>query len=198
MHSVSVVVPVFNGASTIGDMLQALVHQSGKPASLEIIVVDNGSTDETRAIVERFGVTLLAEPKRGPGAARNCGLRHAGGDLIAHLDADTLPTRNWLREIVAPFVDPDVLLVGGQTRAFRPETPSERYTERIGMYDTQQHVARLQVPFAASLTMSSITLLGVTGPCRLAKSPVSSLMLSSPRQPRSAVQSDRTSASNVQ
>lgn len=154
MPSVSIVVPVFNGASTIGDMLQALVHQSWKPASLEILVVDNGSTDETCAVVERFDVTVLTEATRGPAAARNRGLRHAGGELIVHVDADTLPTRTWLREIVAPFVDPEVVIVGGQTRAFRPETAAERFIARVGIFNTERDIVRPLFPFAASLNMA--------------------------------------------
>jgi len=155
MRSVSVVVPVLNGAATIGDMLNALLHQSGAPQQFEIIVVDNGSTDSTCAIIEKFAVTMLHEPKRGPAAARNRGLRHASGEIIVHLDADTLPTRSWLREIVAPFADPDVILVGGKTVPFRPDTPAERYVARVGLYNAEFDAARPIFPFVASVNMAT-------------------------------------------
>src|SRR5260370_26945355 len=103
--SVSVVIPVLNGEATIGELLGALLTQRDPPAATEVIVVDNGSVDATRDIVRRAGVTLLEEPVRGPAAARNCGLRQARGDVVAHLDADTLPTSRWLAELVAPFAD---------------------------------------------------------------------------------------------
>jgi len=154
MLSVSVVVPVLNGAATIGDMLNALMSQSGAPEDREIIVVDNGSTDGTQAIVGRFPVTVLREEKRGPAAARNRGLRAARGEVIAHLDADTLPTRRWLAEIVAPFADPEVVLAGGRTLSFRPETAAERYIVRTGLYDTEAHLGREPFDWVGSLNMA--------------------------------------------
>lgn len=152
--SVSVVVPVLNGAETIGDMLRALVTQLGLPDPPEIVIVDNGSTDATREIVGQFAVTLIEEPKRNPGAARNRGLHHARGDVIAHLDADTLPTRRWLAEIVAPFANSEVHLVAGRTLSFRPETAAERYSARANMYDAEHTINRPILPFAASLNLA--------------------------------------------
>jgi len=152
--SVSIVVPVLNGAATIGDLLSALAQQRGAPAGCELIVVDNGSTDRTPEIARGFGATVLGEPTRGPAAARNRGLRHARGDIVVHLDADTLPTRRWLQEMVGPFVDANVLLVGGKTLSFRPESPVERFVERFGLYDTEFHVTRGILPFVASLNMA--------------------------------------------
>lgn len=154
MPSVSVVVPVLNGAGTIGDMLEALRQQSNVPPGTEFIVVDNGSIDGTREIVRKFGVTLLEEKKRGPAAARNRGLRHASGDVIVHLDADTLPTRNWLSEIVKPFDDPRVVLAVGRTFCFRPQTPAERYIAGAGLYESNRAISRLPFPFAPSLNMA--------------------------------------------
>ena len=97
LPSVSVVIPVLNGGETIGDTLAGLMQQVRCPRETEIIVVDNGSKDQTRAVVEKFPITLLTEPKRGPSAARNRGLYTAQGDIVAHLDADTMPTRRWRR-----------------------------------------------------------------------------------------------------
>ncbi|MFN2175555.1 MAG: glycosyltransferase family 2 protein, partial [Anaerolineales bacterium] len=102
-HTVSIVIPVLNGEEVIADLLRALTSQRGLSNDPEIIVVDNGSVDRTREIVRQFGVVLLDEKKRGPGPARNCGLSYASGDIIAHLDVDTIPTRRWLSELVAPF-----------------------------------------------------------------------------------------------
>lgn len=152
--NVSVVIPVLNGASTIGDTLRALAAQAGAPADREIIVVDNGSTDDTRGIVRQFDVTLLEEPKRGPAAARNCGLGAAGGDVIAHLDADTLPTRRWLAELVAPFADPTVHLAAGETLNYRTDTALDRYYARSGLFDTKGNISRVVMPFAASGNMA--------------------------------------------
>jgi glycosyltransferase involved in cell wall biosynthesis len=155
MTDVSVVAPAYNAAATIGDMLNALQRQSGPPSNLEIIVVDNGSTDQTADIVRATeGVTLLHEDKRGPSAARNRGLRHASGEIVVHLDADTLPTRTWLRNIVAPFANPEVVLAAGRTLIFRPATAVERYIAAAGLYETDRAISRLPFPFVPSLNMA--------------------------------------------
>jgi glycosyltransferase involved in cell wall biosynthesis len=155
MPSVSVVLPAYNAAATIGDTLQALLGQAGAPPDREIIVVDNGSTDETPAIVARYpGIRLLHESVRGPAAARNCGLRHAAKDIVVHLDADTLPARTWLARIVAPFDDSQVTLVGGRTLIFHPMTPVERYIAGAGLYETERAITRPPFPFVPSLNMA--------------------------------------------
>ncbi|HXN09364.1 MAG TPA: glycosyltransferase [Candidatus Acidoferrales bacterium] len=155
MMDISVVVPAYNAAPMIGDMLNALRRQSDPPPNLEIIVVDNGSTDQTADIVRAAaGVTLLHEDRRGPSAARNRGLRHACGDIVVHLDTDTLPTRTWLRNIVAPFANPQVVLAAGRTLIFRPATAVERYIAAIGLYDTDLAINRFLFPFVPSLNMA--------------------------------------------
>jgi glycosyltransferase involved in cell wall biosynthesis len=155
MTSVSVVIPAYNAAATIGDTLNALIRQSDPPAIREIIVVDNGSTDATPNIANRFpDITLLQETKRGPSAARNLGLRAATGEVIAHLDADTLPTRAWLKGLVEPFADDSVVLAAGQTLIFHPETPVERYIAAAGLYETDRAISRLPFPFVPSLNMA--------------------------------------------
>lgn len=153
MAGVSVVIPVRNGAATIRDTLAAVVRQTHAPA--EIVVVDNGSEDATCEIVRSFaGVTLLHEATRGPAAARNCGLRHARAGIVAHLDADTLPTRRWLGALIAPFADPDVTLAVGRTLCFAPRTPVERYIAGAGLYESERAIARPPFPFAPSLNMA--------------------------------------------
>jgi mycofactocin glycosyltransferase len=152
--AVSVVVPVLNGAKTIGALLDALAQQSGAPPDAEIIIVDNGSTDGTTEVVQRHSVTLLHEAIRGPAAARNCGLRHARGAVIAHLDADTLPSRRWLAEIVTPFEDPQVVIVAGRTVCYPQDTAAGRYVAASGLYETERAINREPFPFAPSLNMA--------------------------------------------
>jgi lipopolysaccharide/colanic/teichoic acid biosynthesis glycosyltransferase/GT2 family glycosyltransferase len=101
--SVSVIIPAYNAASSLGACLQALQQQSDPSLLHEVIVVDNGSTDETATIARQYGATLLHEGKRGAAAARNKGIRHATGELIAFTDADCVPTAVWLNEITAPL-----------------------------------------------------------------------------------------------
>jgi glycosyltransferase involved in cell wall biosynthesis len=109
---VSVIIPVYNGAATIGRALQSVFDQTF--ADFEIVVVDDGSTDRTRAIVEQFGdrVGLVEQANCGPSAARNNGARHSSGEFLAFLDADDewLP-RKLEQGVAAMLADPDAALV---------------------------------------------------------------------------------------
>jgi glycosyltransferase involved in cell wall biosynthesis len=89
-----VVVPAFNAEATVGACLEALGSQSVPGELYEVIVVDDGSTDGTGAVVARFPVKAVRQDNRGPAAARNRGIAAARGELLAFLDADDL----WLAE----------------------------------------------------------------------------------------------------
>ncbi len=91
----SVVIPAYNSAEFINDTIETALDQTYAP--LEVIVVDDGSRDDTAAVVrQRFGdrVRVIQQENAGPNAARNYGIREAAGDWIALLDADDL----WLPE----------------------------------------------------------------------------------------------------
>jgi glycosyltransferase involved in cell wall biosynthesis len=87
---ISCIVPVFNGACYLRETLDSILQQTYRP--LETIVVDDGSTDGTAALVAGYGqqVTYLWQPNAGPASARNLGLGAARGEFIAFLDADDL------------------------------------------------------------------------------------------------------------
>jgi glycosyltransferase involved in cell wall biosynthesis len=152
--TVSIVVPVLNGAETIGDLLTALAHQADAPAAREVLVVDNGSTDATAEIAARFPVTLLHEPTPGPSAARNRGLAQARGAVVVFADADTLPTRRWLSELLAPFADPECIVVGGRAVTYRPTTPAERFIAQLGVQRLEYDFFRARVPYVAAESMA--------------------------------------------
>ncbi|MFN2449585.1 MAG: glycosyltransferase family 2 protein [Candidatus Baltobacteraceae bacterium] len=153
MTDVSVVIPALNAESTLGETLRALRSQA-RPPAFELIVVDNGSTDGTKALAHASGARVLDEIRRGPAAARNCGLRAAQGAIVVHLDADTVPSRRWLSEIVKPFAEPETVLVSGHTLCYPPQTPAERYVQAAGLYDAQIAAARKPFPFAPSLNLA--------------------------------------------
>lgn len=152
--SVSVVVPVLNDASTVRDTLQALVQQRDIPKKTEIVIVDGGSTDGTQDVIRRFPVKLLEERKPGPGAARNLGLREAKGDVIAHLDGDTIPVRRWLHNLVEPFRNQQTILAGGRIIDYCPSTAAERYIVASGLHDPVTSIFRRDFPFVPSINMA--------------------------------------------
>jgi glycosyltransferase involved in cell wall biosynthesis len=90
---VSVIIPTYNRSHCIGTAVESVLSQGGiDPASIEIIVVDDGSTDGTEEVlkgyIERGSVTYLKQANGGPAAARNCGIRNSKGQYITFLDAD--------------------------------------------------------------------------------------------------------------
>lgn len=112
---VSVIIPVYNVASTIEAVLQALGKQSYPAEQVEMILVDNGSTDSTRELIKRYPVTLLEETAiRSPYAARNKGLKAADGEVFALTDGNKIPSDDWLEKGVSCLMETPCDLVGGR------------------------------------------------------------------------------------
>lgn len=115
---VSVVVPVYNDPEGIRSTLDSLVGQSAPADRYEVVVVDNGSTDETRAVVREYResavrVRLLVEDEiQGSYAARNRGIRAATGPVIAFVDADMLVAPDWIESVARAMSDTDVEYLG--------------------------------------------------------------------------------------
>ena len=105
----SIIIPTFNGACRIGNCLDALLRQTARP-NVEILVVDDGSTDNTADVVDRYpGVRCITQSNAGPAAARNHGAAEAHGAIILFTDDDCVPMPDWLEAMLAPFRDPAVV-----------------------------------------------------------------------------------------
>jgi glycosyltransferase involved in cell wall biosynthesis len=119
-----VLIPVFNGANYLAEALETVTSQTYRP--IDIIVVDDGSTDDSRSVAERFaGVVRYAyQPHSGIGAARNHGVELAWGDLLCFFDADDrMPPHRVRLQVEALIGQPDVDIVYGRVREFEtPET----------------------------------------------------------------------------
>lgn len=130
---VSVIMAVYNDPERVQLCIAALLRQTYPRECYEILVVDNGSTDTTREAVAQYDVTLLVEAaKQGSYAARNKGLAHARGDVIAFTDSDCIPSNDWIAMGVARLTaEPGVGLVGGKIDVFFKDashpTPAELY-----------------------------------------------------------------------
>lgn len=112
MDSVSVVIPVRNDARLLERCLQALAAQTVPPD--EIIIVDNGSTDDSAAIARSFGARVVHEPQVGIPAAAATGYDSARASIIARCDADTIVGSDWIEKILSAFAErPDAAAVTG-------------------------------------------------------------------------------------
>ena len=113
----SVVVPVYNSQALVERCIQGLLAQDYPAEHVEILLVDNDSTDASAAVIARHTgrVRMLTESKRGAYACRNRGVRESSGAIVAFTDADCVPTPGWLRTIAAQFEDTAVGVVIGRT-----------------------------------------------------------------------------------
>lgn len=145
---VSVVVPVRDGAATVRTCLDALVGLDYPASALEIVVVDNRSTDDTRAIVAEYPVRLVEERAvQSSYAARNRGVASSTGEVLAFTDADCVPDPGWVRALVLPLAEPGVGGVAGAIEAFAAESAVERYQARRAIR-ADHAFAHPMLPFA--------------------------------------------------
>jgi len=136
-----VIVPARNARLTLPRTLAALAAQEFEAGAYEVIVVDDGSTDDTAALARSATgpVTVVEQPPRGPAAARNLGVEASAGSALAFCDADVFPTPGWLTAGVAALEDAD--LVQGRVL---PDPDARRgpfdrtiwITSQVGLWET--------------------------------------------------------------
>lgn len=112
---ISVIIPAKDSQNSLPACLEAVCHQDGFVFSrdYEVILVDDGSQDQTAQIGRAHGVKVISQANAGPAAARNKGVEYAKGELILFTDADCVPTADWIKEMVTPFQDENVVGVKG-------------------------------------------------------------------------------------
>lgn len=140
--AVSVVLPVRNGASTIGEVVAAVLRHAGG-AVLDVVVVDDGSTDDSVSILdplERAGhVRVIAGERRGAAAAINIGVRAARHPIIVQLDQDVIVHAGWLPTLLRALDDPRA----GAAQGRYVYDPSASIWARIMALDLEQRYASL-------------------------------------------------------
>jgi mycofactocin glycosyltransferase len=127
---VSVVVPVRNRPEEIQACLRSLREQDYPKEKLEVLVVDDASTDQTAMVVSGFPVRLIrmTEQRQAP-FCRNQGARNAGGEILAFIDSDCLASPEWLKELIPVFRDPSVGAVGGKVASHYDGKKLDRYEQ---------------------------------------------------------------------
>lgn len=155
----SVVVPVYNDPEGIRMTLDSLVHQTLPREWYEVIVVDNGSTDETPSVVEEFevayaNVRLRTEADaQGSYAARNRGIAAARGEVVAFIDADMSVDPDWLQRALDAFYSRDAAYLGCAVEVYPPtgeETLAGKYN-RLTDLRVERLIDRLEFAPTCSL-----------------------------------------------
>ncbi|MEN8245295.1 MAG: mycofactocin biosynthesis glycosyltransferase MftF [Thermodesulfobacteriota bacterium] len=127
---VSVVIPVYNRPHDMAACLDSLLKLDYPKDKLEVIVVDDASTDETPDVVSRYPVKMIMNQKnRQAPYCRNLGAARARGDILAFIDSDCLADRTWLGELVPAFKDPKIAAVGGIVESYYDTRPLDRYEQ---------------------------------------------------------------------
>ncbi|WIM99650.1 bifunctional polysaccharide deacetylase/glycosyltransferase family 2 protein [Actinoplanes oblitus] len=128
---VSVVVPAYNEAANIEATVRSLIGNDYP--DIEVVVVDDGSSDDTAGIVERLGlprVRVIRQPNAGKPAALNTGIRHSHGQILVLVDGDTVFAPDAVGRLIQPFTDPEIGAVSGNTKV----------ANRTGLLGRWQHL----------------------------------------------------------
>jgi glycosyltransferase involved in cell wall biosynthesis len=140
--TISVIIPTFNSAALVTAAVDSALAQTA-PAT-EILVIDDGSTDNTRERLSLYGnrIRYLHQPNRGVAAARNLGLKEATGEFIAFLDADDVwHPRKLERQIAAIAANPDISLLATTTSNWPNDSPVDPPAARAVHRMTWQKLA---------------------------------------------------------
>jgi GT2 family glycosyltransferase len=153
---ISVVLPLYNGASVVGEQLAALAGQA-YPGAWELVVADNGSTDGGAAMVERWsdripGLQVVdASARRGAAAARNAGARAAAGDGLVFCDADDVVAPGWLAAMAETLQGHDFVAGACDHEMLNPGAAANWHARS---FQTGLPVAMNFLPYASSANMA--------------------------------------------
>jgi cellulose synthase/poly-beta-1,6-N-acetylglucosamine synthase-like glycosyltransferase len=125
------VIPAYNEEKRIGTCIQALLEGSETP--LEIIVADGMSTDNTVQTAKDLGAIVVPNEKRHAAGGRNEGIKAARGEVIAFIDADCVPDRDWLREIHKAFEEDDIDGLGTYIEPAQSDNKYEQFWGHLSL-----------------------------------------------------------------
>lgn len=162
----SIIICTRNRADLLRLCLEALISQEGAaPDAYEIIVVDNGSSDRTRQVVEAAGrrferIRYFYEERLGLSIARNAGVGRAAGEIVCFVDDDAVASPTFVREVLSSFDDPEVACVAGKIVASWPDgaapawfTPRyENVVAQTSFGETTRWMKRNEFPFGANMS----------------------------------------------
>ena len=165
----SVVVPVYNRVELLRRCLASLVSQTYPSSSFEIIVVDDGSTEDVATVArEAIGdwtgyFTVLHKINGGPASARNTGIRAAKGDIIAFTDSDCEADPDWLDEVVGMLQKDGADGVGGPITNVMPPSWIARYLTCVKFYRHRVRNGKVDYLLTANVAFRRAALLAAGG-----------------------------------
>ena len=157
----SVIIPVLNRPAALRAAIRGVRANDYPADSHELIVVDNGSTDDTARVARNLRAHVISEPRPNRCRARNRGASEAQGAWLVFIDSDCVPAPDWLarlHETIATLrPDEPVGLIAGAVQAAAPENPVEAYIEKRRWIDQEKFLApgrRFSPPFAATANLA--------------------------------------------
>lgn len=138
---ISIIIPTYNAEKTIAQTSEYLLKQNYPKNQYEIIVVDDESTDDTIEIVKKFKkVKIFKQTHKGPASARNLGAKHSKGNIFLFTDQDCIPDKNWIKYMVEPFKNPEIVGVQGTYKTLNKESLIARFAG----YEIEQRHERMK------------------------------------------------------
>jgi glycosyltransferase involved in cell wall biosynthesis len=135
----SVIIPVYNAENTIALCLESALNQSLPTSEYEVIVVDDGSTDNTPRIAKNYPVKIINQENQGPAAARNRGAKEAKGNILIFTDSDCELDSNFVEKIIAPIEQtPEVAGVQGSYK-----TKQTQFMARFGQVEIETRYRKM-------------------------------------------------------
>ena len=135
---ISIVMPVYNEEDKIKDCLESIRNQDYLQENIEIVLVDDDSSDRTLEIAKNFNVKIVRNGKRDYDVGKSLGIKNSSYEYIMFLDADNiLPSKDWFKKMVEPFQS-GLNVIGAQPIWFtynKKDSLSDRYATLFGITD---------------------------------------------------------------
>jgi len=148
MPFVSILVSVYNSESTIEKCLDSIMALKYPREKLEVIVVDDGSTDKTRELVKDYSIQLVRKEHGGYPSTMNTGIRVAKGDVILNIDSDTYISEDWLVKVFEEFKDPKVGVVGGYVAT----APTSSFWAKMAGFESEDREDKMNSKYVDFVT----------------------------------------------
>jgi mycofactocin system glycosyltransferase len=140
---ITVIIPTRDRGKSLVECLGSVFAQDYPPERFEVLVIDDGSLDETRKLASAFRCKIFAIPEsRGQSYCRNLGALHASGEILAFLDNDCVAGPSWLRDL-APYLSWDAAgAVGGYVDGYSDRSTLDRYEKEFSLLNLGKYIQR--------------------------------------------------------